>query len=56
MLIVTVQVNAPSAKAQGVKEQIAQCLERWGDTKVISVEERPQPAYKQMRIGEYGNR
>lgn len=52
MLIVTVQVNASSAEAQSAKEQIAQCLERWGDTKVVSVEEQPPPAYRQMQIGE----
>lgn len=48
VLIITVQVDAPAGQAIGVKEQIAMDLERYGDTKVISVREiEPE----QMRIG-----
>ena len=50
MLIVTVQVNAPPGQAMSIKEQIAQDLERFGDTRVISVEEIG-PEYRQMEIG-----
>ena len=38
MLIITVHVNAPAGQAIGIKEQIAQDLERYGDTRVVSVE------------------
>lgn len=39
MLIVTVCVDAPLGQAIGIKEQIAQDLERYGDTRVVSVSE-----------------
>jgi hypothetical protein len=39
MLTVTVQVDAPSWAAQGVKEHLAMCLEGFGDTRVIRVDE-----------------
>ena len=55
MLVITVYVNAPPGQAIGIKEQIAQDLERYGDTRVVSVEV-VQPAYRQMQIGEIGNR
>lgn len=51
MLIITVHVNAPAGQAIGIKEQIAQDLERYGDTHVVSVEV-VQPTYRQMQIGE----
>lgn len=55
MLVITVHVNAPPGQAIGIKEQIAQDLERYGDTRVVSVEV-VQPTYRQMQIGEIGNR
>lgn len=51
MLVITVHVNAPAGQAIGIKEQIAQDLERYGDTRVVSVEV-VQPTYRQMQIGE----
>lgn len=39
ILIVTIEVNAPVGQAIGVKEAIAMDLEKYGDTRVISVEE-----------------
>lgn len=48
MLIIKIEVNAPHDMAQGIKEQLAVLLERWGDTRVVSVEERGP---EQMRIG-----
>lgn len=51
MLIITAHVNAPAGQAIGIKEQIAQDLERYGDTRVVSVEV-VQPTYRQMQIGE----
>lgn len=49
MLIITVHVNAPSGQAIGIKEQIAQDLERYGDTRVVSVEEK-RTEYQQMEL------
>lgn len=51
MLIITIQVNASLRKAIGIKEQIAQDLERFGDTRVVSVVETQQ-VFHQMEIGE----
>ena len=39
MLIITVQVNARASQAIGIKEDLAMFLERYGDARVISVEE-----------------
>lgn len=48
VLKIIVEVNAPVGQAIGVKEQIAQDLERYGDTRVVSVEELTP--YRQMKI------
>lgn len=43
MLKITVHVNRPPGQAIGIKEQIAMDLEKYGDVKVVSVEEiRPE--------------
>ena len=43
MLIITIEVDAPAGHAIGVKEAIAQDLERYGDVKVTEIKEiRPQ--------------
>lgn len=39
MLTITIQVNAPQGSAQAVKEALAMYLERYGDTKVIRIDE-----------------
>lgn len=39
MLIITVQVDCPMGQAIGVKEQIAMDLERYGNTRVLRVNE-----------------
>ena len=54
MLIITVQVNVPAGQAIGIKEDLAMHLERWGDARVVSVEQRPQPQMEQMTIGGKG--
>ena len=54
MLIITVQVNAPAGQAIGIKEDLAMHLERWGDARVVSVEQKPQPQMEQMKIGGKG--
>ena len=51
MLIITIQGNAPSGKAIGIKEDLALYLERYGDARVVSVEETPQRQMEQMTIG-----
>lgn len=40
VLIITIAVDRPLGTAIGVKEQLAMDLERYGDTKVLSVVER----------------
>lgn len=40
MLIVTIHVDAPAGQAIGIKESIAQDLEKYGDVRVVAVEER----------------
>lgn len=43
MLILTLAVDAPAGQAIGVKEAIAQDLEKYGDVRVLSVvEKRPE--------------
>lgn len=54
MLVITVHVNQPAGQAIGVKEQIAQDLEKYGDVRVVSIEEVPprKPIYEQMQLGD----
>lgn len=51
MLIITIQVNARAGQAIGIKEDLAMFLERYGDARVISVEEARQGHMEQMTIG-----
>lgn len=53
MLIFTIQVNARPGQAIGIKEDLVMYLERFGDARVVSVEET-QPQYQQMEL--YGSR
>lgn len=39
MLTITIKVNAPVWAAQGVKEWIAMELEKFGDVRVVKIEE-----------------
>lgn len=39
MLRIVLEVNAPAGKALGVKEDFAMYAEKYGDTRVVSVEE-----------------
>lgn len=53
MLKITVLVNRPPGQAIGIKEQIAVDLEKYGDTRVVSVEEvSASQGYEQMKIGD----
>lgn len=50
MLTITIQVNAPPGAAQGIKEALAMYLEQYGDTRVVSIEEKTP---EQTKIGGY---
>lgn len=39
MLIITIEVNAPLGHAIGIKEAIAQDLEKYGDVRVTNIKE-----------------
>lgn len=41
MLVLTIECAAPDGSIQGVKEAIAMALERWGDCRLVRVEEIP---------------
>lgn len=53
-LIVIAEVEAQGWQAQGIKEDLAMHLERWGNTRVVSVEQKPQPRMEQLTIGGMG--
>lgn len=38
MLRITIEVKAPAGMAMAVKEDLAMILEKYGDTRVVSVE------------------
>ncbi len=38
MLRITLEVKAPGWAAQGVKEHLAMCLEKYGDARVVDVQ------------------
>lgn len=48
MLIITIQVDAPPGQAIGIKEDLAQHLERFGDARVVSVTEKGP---EQLQLG-----
>ena len=50
MLRITLEVEAPAEAAQGVKEQIAMELEKYGDVRVVKVEETGQRKWRQMQL------
>lgn len=41
MLRITIDCTAPDGSLQGVKETIAMALERWGDCRLVAVDEIP---------------
>ena len=50
MLTIIIQVNVPSGNALGIKEDLAMHLEKFGDTKIISINETTTKP-EQCRIG-----
>lgn len=49
MLTITIKVDAPLGQAIGVKEHLAMCLEKFGDTTVVDIRE---DAPEQTRLTE----
>lgn len=39
MLTITIKVNAPAGQAIGIKEHLAMVLEKFGDVRVVNIEE-----------------
>lgn len=48
MLVITIEVDAPAGQAIGIKEALAMDMEKYGDTRVVSVKE---VLPEQMRMG-----
>ena len=48
MLTIVIEVNAPAGQAIGIKEELAMHLERFGDARVVDVQETTPT---QMKIG-----
>ena len=40
MMIITVQVDAPTGQATGIKEDLTLYLEKFGDSRVVSIIEK----------------
>lgn len=53
-MIVTIEVDRPTGQAIGIKEQLAMELEKYGDTRVVSVQEKPESRTEQMHISGFG--
>ena len=51
MLTIIVQVDAPPGQAIGIKEDLAQHLERFGDARVVSI---PEILPEQLQLGASG--
>ena len=49
-MIIVLQVNAPLHMAQGIKESIAMQLERYGDTKVLSIHAEETAKQEEMKL------
>lgn len=50
MLTITIQVNRPAGQAIGVKEAIAQDLEKYGDVRVVKIEETSPYSHRQISM------
>lgn len=56
MLKITIDINAEAWEAMGIKEDLTVYLERWGDAKVVSVEQKAPSLKDQMMIGRSDSR
>ena len=50
MLEIIIHVDAPAHQAIGIKEDLAQYVEQYGDTRVVSIVEKT--SYSQTTLGE----
>ena len=50
MLTITIQVNKPSGQAVGIKEAIAQDLEKYGDVRIISIVDDDRTRHEQITM------
>ncbi len=50
MLIITIHVDAPAGQAIGIKEALALHLEKYGDTRVVSITEKGP---EQLQVSDY---
>ena len=48
-MIIVLQVNAPLHMAQGIKECLAMQLERFGDTKVLTIREEETATQEEIK-------
>lgn len=59
MYRIIIEYKGPPYLIQGVKEELAMCCEKYGDCRVVSVEEGHQSFYQTsiqgMRGGRHGN-
>jgi hypothetical protein len=54
MLTITLKVKAPAGQAIGVKEQIAMALEKFGDVRVVNIEDDIEKSGEQVGLFEKG--
>lgn len=50
MLTITIQVNRPAGQAIGIKEAIAMDLEKYGDVRVVKIEETSPYSNRQISM------
>ena len=56
MLTITLKVNAPAGQAIGIKEHLAMELERFGDVRVVSIEDDLEPPGEQVGLFNQGGK
>lgn len=49
-MTITIQVNRPAGQAIGIKEAIAQDLEKYGDVRIISIVDDDRPRHEQITM------
>lgn len=54
MLRIVIEVNRPAGQAIGIKEDLAMYLERYGDSRVVLVEEIQDKEPEQITMFRYG--
>lgn len=54
MLTITIKVDAPAGSAAGIREDLAMYLERFGDARVVEIQEERPKQVKLFGDGSYG--